>query len=282
MRQTTSDIIEAHLAWLRLRGRSDATVRMRAGTLRRLSEHLGKRDILRVKLDDLEGFLSIRSKGQDARSVEGSHLRQFYKWAVARGHLGKDPTVLLAVPPKTRRLPRPLPIDDVIMAVELATPDVRLLLLAAVLAGLRAGEIARLSGEDVDWGSDPPLILVHGKGGRERRVPAPPQLAAALADAPRSGPIVRYEDGRADHVPAWLVSQRANQYLRSLGLTSIHTLRHTFATWFLRESGRDLRLTQETLGHVSPVSTAIYTRVDPADAAAVAARMELPFERRDA
>jgi integrase/recombinase XerC len=255
---------------------------MRAATMRRLSEYLGKRDILRASLDDLEGFLSLPSKGQDARCVEGSHLRQFYQWAVARGHLKADPTLLLAVPQKTRRLPRPLPIADVIMAVELASDDVRLLLLAAVLAGLRAGEISRLRGEDIDWGYDPPLILVRGKGGRERRVAAPPQLARELALASRTGPIVRYQDGRDEHVPAWLVSQRANQYLRALGLTSIHTLRHTFATWFLRESGRDLRLTQETLGHASPVSTAIYTRVDPADAAAVAARMELPFERRDA
>ncbi|MEZ5372413.1 MAG: tyrosine-type recombinase/integrase [Microthrixaceae bacterium] len=60
---------------------------------------------------------------------------------------------------------------------------------------------------------------------------------------------------------------QGRRLLRSCGIdATIHQLRHRFATAVYQTSGRDLRTTQELLRHATPVSTAIYTWVDPADA----------------
>lgn len=68
-------------------------------------------------------------------------------------------------------------------------------------------------------------------------------------------------------IKAWSVSHKAADYLRSCGIdATIHQLRHRFATAVYQTSGRDLRTTQELLRHATPLSTAIYTWVDPADA----------------
>jgi integrase len=279
VRPKTVDVVHQNLAYLRLLGRSEKTEHLRAGTLRRLDEYLAGTDILRATEEQLEGFLSLPSKCQDTRAVEVSHLRQFYKWATAKGIVKKDPTLLLPSPKKKRRLPRPTPIESAATAIEMGTGDRPLILSLACLSGLRADEIARLEGTDVDWSYDPPLMWIRGKGDKERRVPAPPQLARLLAGAPRTGPLIRYKDPKKaqQHVPAWLVSQRANQYLHSLGLPSVHKLRHTAATWFYRESGYDLLLTQQFLGHSSPTSTAVYAKVEPARMAEVSRGLELPF-----
>jgi site-specific recombinase XerD len=64
-----------------------------------------------------------------------------------------------------------------------------------------------------------------------------------------------------------------NTYLHSLGITSTaHSLRHRFATTIYEET-RDLRLTQELMGHTSPETTAIYTQANHAGAAAAVAAL---------
>ena len=61
-----------------------------------------------------------------------------------------------------------------------------------------------------------------------------------------------------------LVSKLCNEYLHDIGIDdTLHSLRHWFATSVYVSSGRDLRATQELLGHESPASTQIYTYVDP-------------------
>lgn len=279
MRPATARIVERHLDWVRVLGRSSKTVHNRAGVIARLDRFLDGKDVLAATDDDLEAFLGQVTKNQSTRAVDGSHLRQFYKWLTAKGHIDRDPTVLLPVPKKPRRLPRPLPIPDAATAIALAPPETKLILSLACMAGLRADEIARLRGTDVLWDYDPPLLHVRGKGDKDRRVPVPPQLAELLAHWHRTGPLIRYRDPKRqhEHLPAVNISQRANHYLYSLGMTSIHTLRHTAGSWFYRESGRDLRLTQEFLGHATPVSTAIYTQIDPDEMSAVSRRMELPL-----
>jgi integrase/recombinase XerC len=279
VRTATARIVEAHLNWVRVKGLSPKTVHNRAGVLTRLDRFLEGRDLLKATPDELEAFLGMPSKNQASRAVDGSHLKQFFKWATAKGHVKRDPTVLLPVPRKPRRLPRPLSLEDAATAIALADPEMRIILGLACMCGLRADEIARLRGTDVLWDHDPPLLHVRGKGDKDRRVPVPPQLAEWLGDWYRSGPLIRYRaPGRQhDHMPAYMISSRANQYLHKLGMSAVHSLRHTAGSWFYRESGRDLRLTQEFLGHASPVSTAIYTKIDPDEMSAISRRLELPL-----
>jgi len=71
-----------------------------------------------------------------------------------------------------------------------------------------------------------------------------------------------------------MVSRLCNDHLHSIGIPhTLHSLRHRYGTQVYRASGRDLRLTQELMRHKTPVSTALYTWVDPAEGAAVVAKL---------
>jgi integrase/recombinase XerD len=126
---------------------------------------------------------------------------------------------------------------------------------------------------------DPRMVLVRGKGGRERMVPlsAPAReaLAAWLAvrDAaeaaghaagrPRS-PFLFPSHGRGGHLTRESFFQLVKSLARAAGLDpaaiSPHTLRHAFATHLLAH-GADLRVIQTLLGHASIATTEIYTHV---------------------
>jgi len=133
----------------------------------------------------------------------------------------------------------------------------RFMLRLAGHCGLRRGEISRARREDVErdvvgeWS-----LRVRGKGGHERLVPLPVDLAAEIRACPpgwlfpspkQSGPLT------PAHVGV-LVSRMLPQ-----GWTC-HTLRHRCGTRAYSGT-RDLRAVQELLGHAKPETTAIYTQI---------------------
>lgn len=170
-----------------------------------------------------------------------------------------------------------MPTNDLAVALDTAPDRVRPWLVLAAYAGLRACEISGLRACDLMWENEPPLLVVdQGKGGHARAVPMAPAVATELAGAPRSGWLFPRRDGTPGPSPPHLVSRLANQHLHGLGIAhTLHTLRHWFATETLRINGGDLRQTQELLGHQSPVSTAIYTWVDPRAAAVTVAALPI-------
>lgn len=155
--------------------------------------------------------------------------------------------------------------------------DYAVLLLLSRL-GLRAGEVARLSLDDIDWRCGE--IVVVGKGNRAERLPLPADVGAALAAYLRRGRPATAE-GRSVfvrvHAPhralttggvtmvVFDAGQRAG-----LGKVYAHRLRHTAATAMLR-AGSPLPEIGQVLRHRSPLTTAVYAKVDR-DALAVLAR----------
>lgn len=140
----------------------------------------------------------------------------------------------------------------------------------AAYAGLRAAEIAQLcwSDLDVDHGL---LLVTDGKGGKQRTVPLHPAILAALQQLgqQRRGPVLVRRDGRSGHWTHSVVSKYANTYLHALGFSdTLHSLRHRYGTAVYFAS-HDLRLTQELMGHASPVTTAGYTAWDRSAASAI-------------
>ena len=113
------------------------------------------------------------------------------------------------------------------------------------------------------------IIIQDGKGGRPGVVPAHSTVISALTDWGLAdvGWVFPHTLHPDQPIRPWSVSGKAAAYLRSLGIdATIHQLRHRFDTAVYQTSGKDLRTTQELLRHVSPVSTAIYTWVNPGDA----------------
>jgi site-specific recombinase XerD len=187
-------------------------------------------------------------------------VRAFLRHALGPAHV---PDARLA-PRRRRRLPdapRPREVDALLTGLEDETPLAlrnRALVELVYSAGLRSREAIDLDLADVDFEQE--LVLVRGKGGKERAVPLGEEAAHWLARYLREArpALVRGAEN------ALFVSVRGRRLdtstLRRL-VPHPHRLRHAFATHLL-EGGADLRTIQELLGHSSLSTTQVYSHVD--------------------
>ena len=225
--------------------------------------------------DALRAWLaSLTDAGFAARSAARklSALRQFHRFLVAEGIRADDPTQLLDSPKLPRTLPKYLSeqeVDALLAAARARKPAQALLATAALetlyATGLRVSELlglprAALSGDAM-------LLMIKGKGGKERLVPlsqAAREAAAAMLAA-RKKPCRWLFAGRGG---AAITRQGFALILKQVALdagieparVSPHVLRHSFASHMLAR-GADLRSLQMLLGHADIATTQIYTHV---------------------
>jgi site-specific recombinase XerD len=181
--------------------------------------------------------------------------------------LGRPPHQLpLERPRKERRLPTVLSRDELQrFLAAIRNPKHRAILAMAYSAGLRVSEVVRLRPEDLD--RERGLVRVRGGKSRKDRYTLLSATALALVDAYLDGsPPGRWlfpgaRPGR--HLSARSVQKVTAAARRRAGIAkpvTPHILRHSFATHLL-ETGTDVRLIQELLGHASVRTTEIYTHV---------------------
>ena len=237
----------------------------------------------------IEGYLvSLDAAGlsQATRARRLSALRQFFAFAFDEGWRPDNPALRIAGPGRAQRLPQTLSADDVSRLLAAAretgrTGDDRLrstaLMELLYATGLRVTELVTLPQSALR--GDPRMILVRGKGGKERMVPlSAPSRAAAAAWLARLD--ARAEELRAAGRPVpkalfpgpgaegHLSRQSAFALLKSIARragvpadrVTPHVLRHAFATHLL-QGGADLRVIQTLLGHADVGTTEIYTHV---------------------
>ena len=181
-------------------------------------------------------------------------------------------------PTLPKRLPKALPVDDVVRLLDAAgSPDEprglrdRALLELLYATGARISEAVGLAVDDLDLAGS--TVLLHGKGGKDRMVPlgqyareaveaytvrGRPALAAAGRGT--SALFVNHRGGQLSRQSAWTVLRQAAERAGISTDISPHMLRHSFATHLL-DGGADVRVVQELLGHASVSSTQIYTMV---------------------
>lgn len=252
-------VVAEHVRWMQLRGLSPETVKLRCCALRLLARHAAGADLLQLAAGDLDGWQRSLVVAAESRRAYVVQVCGFYRWAAGEQLLDRDPSVVLVRPKIRRGVPRPIAEADLQAAVAGAGQPVRCWLELAAYQGLRACELARLERGDVLDGER--LLIVRGKGDKERMLPLGDVGLAALRGhgLPRAGLVFRRADGRGC-TPVY-VSNRANAWLRRAGVdATLHQCRHRFASAALDAVG-DLRVVQELLGHASPATTAIYTRV---------------------
>ena len=144
--------------------------------------------------------------------------------------------------------------------------------------GLRAGEVAALAVNDVDWHNG--TVRVAGKGGRERRLPLPADAGEALVAAlssrpPTSAPDMIFATARPPYrqLIGGNVTGVAKRALRRAGVTvprpGAHVFRHTIASQMVR---RDvpMKTVADLLGHARLRTTTIYAKLDREALAAIA------------
>ncbi|MDJ0386610.1 site-specific tyrosine recombinase XerD [Roseomonas sp. E05] len=199
-------------------------------------------------------------------------LRQFYRFLAREGVRADDPTELLDSPRLPKSLPKALRPAEVTALLEAAArlPGRRGPLAVALLellycSGLRASELVGLPATALADGS--PLILVRGKGNKERLVPISARAraaAGALQDPAKPSRWLFPSRGASGHLTRQSLVLLVKEAALAAGLdparVSPHVLRHSFASHLL-EGGADLRALQMLLGHADIATTQIYTRV---------------------
>lgn len=184
-----------------------------------------------------------------------------------------------------RGIPKALdksPADRIMAAAKALGPEIEAMILLFGYAGLRRDEARELRWSEV--AEDQGWLRIHGKGrgGRSkvREVPIHPELALALRRwrVKTKDPVWVFPSPlkyRNHPVSIATVAKRVREVGSLAGIEGLHPhlLRHTFATRLL-DLGADLRTVQEALGHASPATTAIYTRIRPAKVADAVGRLD--------
>lgn len=278
-----SAALEEYLQWLTIeKGRSHATIEAYRRDLTALivwADDHGK-TIADVSEEELERHYNearlSRSPSTVARAVASA--RGFFNYLVEEGYVAIDPTARLKGGRRGRTLPKPLGEAEIVKLLDsipaASSTDRRDRALLELLygTGARVSEVVNLDLSDLDF--DEELILLTGKGNKQRLVPIGASLNRALREylAPggrpsllppkrttkvflnaRSGVLTRQGIDLVIHKRALSVGIDRNRI-------SAHVFRHSCATHMLAH-GADIRVVQELLGHASIATTQLYTAV---------------------
>ncbi|MBV8593242.1 MAG: site-specific tyrosine recombinase XerD [Caulobacteraceae bacterium] len=256
----------------------------------------------RRDLADLSGFLVRQGESLEtaraehveayfrdlgARGLSGataarrrSSVRQFFRFVMGEGWRGDDPSARVEAPRRGRPLPKVLSREEIVALVEAArardgAQGARLEAMVELLyaSGLRVSELLALPVAALR--RQPSVLVVRGKGGRERLAPVGgPALRAVGAyldvrpaffpKGAKESPWLFPSRARGGRLTARRLAQLLDEAAALAGIdparVSPHVLRHAFATHLL-EGGADLRVVQTFLGHADIATTQIYTHV---------------------
>lgn len=223
---------------------------------------------------------------RSTRARRLSALKGLYRFAYEEGWRDDNPTQQIKGPGRAKHLPDTLSEEEVDLLLDAArlptkttTETLRNICLMEVLyaTGMRVSELVGLPVSAAR--GDPRMLLVRGKGGKERMVPLSPPAREALADwlcardaqqerasaeGKAASPFLFPSRAKAGHLTRVRFYGLIKEWAALGGLdparVTPHGLRHAFATHLLAR-GADLRSIQTLLGHADIATTEIYTQV---------------------
>jgi len=206
-------------------------------------------------------------------------VRSFYRWLAQEEMVGQNPAALVSTPKLPKKLPRVPTVEEINHLLDGKLPEIaafperdQIMFELLYGCGIRNSELVGINLDDIQRSAE--LILIRGKGKKQRLVPFGDSVKNALA---RYLPV-RHEllAGRRRSTPALLINRRDGGRLTTRSVGRIikrlavahglppdvhpHTLRHAFGTHML-EQGADLRAIQEMLGHERLSTTQRYTQL---------------------
>lgn len=235
-----------------------------------------ERDLTKIEAVHIRHFLAYLSmKGISKKSVSRklSSLKTFFEFLVKNGNININPAYILKSPKIGRFLPNVLTFEEfqkISNVVDMSTMGGRrdkAILEFMYSSGVRSEELLMLQDQDIDLKNKE--AKVTGKGGRERIVFFSSEARRVLLEYM---PLKKSKFPESKSLFINKFGERlSSRFLRKLvseysGLAGInkevtpHTFRHSFAT-LLMDSGVDLKMVQELLGHASISSTQIYTHI---------------------
>ncbi|WP_420325104.1 site-specific tyrosine recombinase XerD [Mameliella sp.] len=247
------------------------------------------KDFASASEDDITAYLvhcDAQGLSRATRARRLSAMKQLYRFAFEEGLRQDNPALQIAGPGRDKRLPKTLSVDEVDRLLEAAQAHGRnaadrsrnaCLMQVLYATGMRVSELVSLPLAAAR--GDPRMLLIRGKGGKERMVPLSPPAREALADwlaarevqedsaRNRGKPASTFlfpSRGKAGHLTRHAFYMLIKEFAVEAGVSpekvTPHTLRHAFATHLLA-NGADLRAIQTLLGHADVATTEIYTHV---------------------
>jgi len=285
------DLIERYIHYLQYeRNASPHTVRNYRSDLLQFRDFLAQgQPAAKVSLKSIDalrirGFLAFlfeqeKEKTSIARKLAA--VRAFFKFLSRERVLAENPAATVSTPKVPHTLPRIMTeeemndfLDRVGQAAQSGGPGLmrdRAILELLYASGLRVSELTGLDLRNVNFGDG--IVLVRGKGDKERIVPFGSKARAAItAYLPVREKVLQenktrvtalFLNARGGRLTPRSVDRLLKKHIRQFGpnvKVSPHSLRHAFASHLLAE-GADLRAIQEMLGHKSLATTQKYTQV---------------------
>jgi integrase/recombinase XerD len=248
----------------------------------------GRRTVATATTDDIRAYLgALAARGLQPATVARrlSAIRQLYRFLYAEGRRKDDPAAVLEGPKRARALPKTLTLAEVDrllaaagqcdpqapLAIKLRAARLACLVELLYATGLRVSELVALPASAAR--RDARVIVVRGKGNKERMVPLNDAAKRAMADylalAVQAGGGAASKwlfpsFGDSGHLTRQHFARELKALAGASGLRaaqlSPHVLRHAFASHLLH-NGADLRVVQTLLGHADISTTQIYTHV---------------------
>jgi len=285
------ELIEKYVRYLQCeRNASPHTIRNYRSDLVQFRDFLAQgRPGARIDVKKIDGlkirgylahlFDKERKKTSIARKLAA--VRAFFKFLTGERALSQNPAATVSTPKLSRTLPRIMTeeetndfLDRIAQAVQNGEPMLRrdrAILELLYASGLRVSELVGLDLGSVNFGDG--MLLVRGKGRKERIVPFGSKAKQALLDylparekilmEKKRSSAALFLNARGDRLTTRSVDRVVKKCVRAFGpnvKVSPHSLRHAFASHLLTE-GADLRAIQEMLGHKSLATTQRYTQV---------------------
>ena len=244
------------------------------------------RDFLEASQDEVESYLiycDAQGLAKSTRARRLSSIKQIYRFAFEEGWREDNPAIQIMGPGLDKRLPKTLTVEEVDGLLDAARTMGRdrlrntCLMELLYATGMRVTELVSLPVSAAR--GDPRVLLILGKGGKERIVPlSPPAREALIAWLPMrdAADDLAKSKGKTTSkflfpsrgAAGFLTRHRFYLLIKELAVdggvmpskVTPHTLRHAFATHLLA-GGADLRSIQAMLGHADVATTEIYTHV---------------------
>lgn len=235
-------------------------------------------NVLTLNQHDIRQYTSFKHRqGLSSKSLQRklSSLRQFYQYFIQQGKAEDNPALAIQPPKSDKKLPKVMDTDQLYHLLNYQADDWYSIRDKAIIellysSGLRLAEIANLNIGDIDF--QQALVLVTGKGDKERQLPLGKMAKTALLEwlsvrqdlLPNQdidAVFISNQKRRISHRSIQLRLDKLGMERQTQQKLHPHLLRHSFASHLL-ESSSDLRAVQELLGHQDISTTQIYTHLD--------------------
>lgn len=258
------------LASKKLDGRAATTLETYQRYLMQFSQFIQK-EPKDINTMDIRMFLATFAKRDVKNSTMATVifvLKSFFAWLHAEEYIARNPMVKIQATKKDRHLRKALTHEELeMLRMSCASERDRAMLEFLYSTGCRLDEVVKLNKDDIGWNDD--SVKVLGKGDKERIV---------YLNAKAKVYLWKYLSSRKDSQEALFVSSKQpynrignrgfEKVISTLGKKAglkqdvfPHLIRHTTATHML-QNGASLVEVQEYLGHDSPATTQIYTKLD--------------------